>query len=220
MFDNWQVSGTTSFASGKPKTLTATYSSTAATISLGQPCPVGSSISATTATTQVCTPLTDFTGGGNNARPFVVCDPMKGNFGVDSTGTPRAFNVGCLAKPFAAGQIGNLPRNSVRLPSIFNSDVALFKNIPIGEKDRQIQLRWEIFNVFNRANFTNADLAMTYGLVVVNPAAATTPAGGTVPACSLTNVCTTSFQQTNTRFGAVTSARTPRVMQASIRFTF
>lgn len=220
IFDNWQLSGTTSYATGKPKALTATYSSTAATISLGQPCPVGSSISSTTATTQVCTPLTDFTGGGINARLFVVCDPTKGDFGVDSAGTPRAFNVACLAKPFAAGQIGNLPRNAVRLPSIFNSDVAFFKNIPLGEKKRQIQLRWEIFNIFNHANFNNIDVAAAYGLVVVNPAAATTPAGQTVPACSLTNVCTTNFQQTNTRFGAALAARTPRVMQGSIRINF
>ena len=39
ILDNWQISGTTSYATGKPKNLTASYSSTAATISLGQPCP-------------------------------------------------------------------------------------------------------------------------------------------------------------------------------------
>ncbi|PWT95000.1 MAG: hypothetical protein C5B55_01860, partial [Blastocatellia bacterium] len=39
IFDNWQISGTTSYASGKPKNLTTSYSSTAATISLGQQCP-------------------------------------------------------------------------------------------------------------------------------------------------------------------------------------
>ncbi len=36
----------------------------------------------------------------------------------------------------------------VRLPSIFNNDLAFFKNIPIGEK-RAIQLRWEMYNIFN-----------------------------------------------------------------------
>ena len=211
ILDNWQISGTTSYASGKPKNLTASYSSTAATISLGQPCPVGSSISSSTATTQVCTPITDFTGGGINARPFVVCDPMQGDFGSDPTGTPRSFNVGCFAKPFATGQIGNMPRNAVRMPSIFNNDLAFFKNIKLGEK-HAIQLRWEIYNIFNHTNFRDIDAAMTYGLVVANP-------GGTA-ACSLSNVCTASFQQTNTRFGAAIAARTPRVMQASIRFNF
>jgi hypothetical protein len=215
ILDNWQISGTTSYASGKPKNITVAsggYSSTAATISLGQPCPVGSSVTSTTATTQVCTPITDFTGGGNNARPFVVCDPMKGDFGSDPTGTPRFFNVGCIAKPFATGQIGNLPRNAARLPSIFNNDLAFFKNIKFGEK-HALQLRWEIYNIFNHTNFRDIDAAATYGLVVTNPA-------GSATACSLSNVCTTAFQQTNTRFGAATAARTPRVMQASIRFNF
>jgi Carboxypeptidase regulatory-like domain/TonB-dependent Receptor Plug Domain len=211
IFDHWQISGTSSYASGKPKNITFSYSSTAATISLSQSCPVGSTSTATTATTRVCTPITDFTGGGINARPFMVCDPMQGEFGVDTTGTPRAFNVGCFAKPFATGQIGNMPRNAVRMPSIFNHDIAFFKNIPMGEK-RALQLRWEVYNIFNHANFRDIDAALAYGLVVANPSPGT--------ACSATNVCTASFQQTNTRFGAVIAARTPRVMQASIRFNF
>ena len=214
VLDNWQISGTTSYASGKPKNISATYSNTAAVISLGQQCPVGSSVTATTATTQTCTPITDFTGGGINARPFMLCDPMDGDFGVDSTGTPRAFNVSCFAKPFATGQIGNMPRNAVRMPSIFNNDLAFFKNFKFGEK-RALQLRWEIYNIFNHTNFRDIDAGVAYGLVVNNPSTSTPKA-----ACSLSNVCTTSFQQTNARFGAVIAARTPRVMQASIRFNF
>ncbi|PWT90241.1 MAG: hypothetical protein C5B55_10045 [Blastocatellia bacterium] len=136
---------------------------------------------------------------------------MKGDFGTDPTGTPKAFNTACFIKPWAAGQIGNMPRNAVRMPSIFNNDLAFFKNIKMGEK-KSFQLRWEIYNLFNHSNFRDIDGAMTFGLVVSNP-------GGTT-ACSLSNVCTASFQQTNTRFGAVTAARTPRVMQASIRFSF
>ena len=210
ILDNWQISGTTSYASGKPKNITVSYSSTAATISLGQPCPVGSNLTSSTATTQVCTPITDFTGGSINARMFMICDPMSGDFGTDSTGTPRAFNVACFAKPFATGQIGDQGRNNVRMPSIFNNDLAFFKNIPLGEK-HSFQLRWEIYNIFNHTNFRDIDAGAAWGLVVNNP-------GGTT--CSLSNVCTAAFRQTNTRFGAATSARTPRVMQASVRFNF
>ena len=217
ILDNWQISGTTSYASGKPKAIAlsnTTFSSTAATISKGQPCPVGSIPGAQVGETQVCTPITDFTGGGINARPFMVCDPMAGNFGVDSTGTPRAFNVECFAKPFATGQIGNMPRNPIRMPSIFNNDLAFFKNIKFSEK-HALQLRWEIYNIFNHANFRDVDTTPTWGLVVNNPSTTSPKA-----ACSLANVCTASFQQTNARFGAVIAARTPRVMQASVRFNF
>jgi hypothetical protein len=107
-----------------------------------------------------------------------------------------------------------MPRNPVRMPSIFNNDLAFFKNIRFDEK-RTLQLRWEIYNIFNHTNFRDIDATPTWGLVVNNPSTSTPKA-----ACSLTNVCTASFQQTNTRFGAVTLARAPRVMQASIRFNF
>jgi hypothetical protein len=169
IFDHWQISGTTSYASGKPKNLTVTYAGTAS-----------------------ATNITDFTGGQINARPNVICDPMKGPFGADANGTPYAFNVACFAKPTQSGDIGNLSRNPVRLPSIFNSDLAFFKNISIGEK-RGVQLRWEMYNIFNHANFRDVNAAMTFDA---------------------------TGKQTNAAFGTVSSARTPRVMQASLRINF
>ena len=217
VFDNWQISGTTSYATGRPKNnIGVTYTATAATISLGQSCPTGSILTSTNTTTktQVCTPLTDFTGGTVNARAFITCDPSKGASGVDSTGSAYVINVGCFAKPTGLGQIGNMPRNPVRIPPVFNSDLAFFKNFKMGER-RAVQLRWEIYNLFNHANFDDIDGSLTYGLVVANPSIATPKA-----ACSDTNICTTSFQQTRSAFGTPTTARTPRVMQASIRINF
>jgi hypothetical protein len=160
--------------------------------------------------TQVCTPITDFTGGTVNARPVILCDPMKNISGADTKGTPYVINPTCFGKPSAIGQIGNMPRNNVRIPSTFNSDLAFFKNIPIGER-RAVQLRWEIYNIFNRANFNDIDGALAFGLVVSNPTGA---------ACSATNICTAGFQQTNNSFGVPTTSRFPRVMQGSIRINF
>ena len=104
-----------------------------------------------------------------------------------------------------------MPRNFGRRPNIFNNDLAFFKNFSWREK-RSIQLRWETYNLFNHTNFSDLDGALTFGLVQVNPNPGTT--------CSLTNVCTAVYQQTNTRFGAPVSARSPRVQQASIRINF
>jgi hypothetical protein len=100
----------------------------------------------------------------------------------------------------------------VRIPSIFNNDLAVFKNFKIGES-RGVQLRWEMYNIFNRANFDDIDGAMIFGLVQVNPnlALACTAAG---------NTCTAIVKQTKSTFGTPTTARTPRVMQASIRINF
>ncbi|HBB98686.1 MAG TPA: hypothetical protein DC054_25165 [Blastocatellia bacterium] len=200
LFDNYQISGTTSYVSGKPKNLSISYTSGTATITAGQTCPAGSIQTSST----VCTMITDFTGGQVNARPNILCDPMRNISGADPTGLAFSINVSCFTNPTALGQIGNMSRNAVRMPSIFNNDLAFFKNVKIGEK-REIQLRWEIYNIFNHTNFRDIDGSMTFGLVSV------TNADGTKSAV---------IRQTRTTFGTPTSARTPRVMQGSIRINF
>ncbi len=52
----------------------------------------------------------------------------------------------------AVVRIGNAGRNIVTGPGYNNTDVSLFKRIVIRER-ANIELRWEVFNVFNRANF-------------------------------------------------------------------
>ena len=50
------------------------------------------------------------------------------------------------------GTIGNTPRNFLRGPGFVNADVSLVKNQTLAGNAR-LQLRLEVFNVFNRANF-------------------------------------------------------------------
>jgi hypothetical protein len=172
VFDNWQISGTTSIVSGKPESLSVSYST-----------PSGYS-----------GPLsTDFTGGEVQAYPNMVCNPNRGGGGVNKDGLPLVINTSCFALPTGRGDIGNMRRNLLRLPGIFNSDLALFKNIPLGERGR-LQFRWETYNLFNHTNFKGIDTKMTFDV--------------------------TNGAQTNSRFGAVTSVRSPRVMQASLRISF
>jgi len=175
VFDHWQVSGTTSAASGKPKTFGT-----------------GTALNWTFAGTASATNITDFTGGDINARPVVICDPNRrpGTFAPD--GSPYLIDTSCFAKPGTPGAIGNLQRNLIRLPAIFNTDLAFFKNIPLGEK-RAIQLRWETYNLFNHTNYTDINGAMTFDA---------------------------TGKQTSTTFGTARTARSPRVMQASLRINF
>ena len=49
---------------------------------------------------------------------------------------------------------GNAPRNVLRGPNYKVTDLSLMKNIPLG-KDVRFQIRAEVYNVFNRANFGN-----------------------------------------------------------------
>ena len=56
-----------------------------------------------------------------------------------------------------------------------------------------MQLRWEMYNAFNHTQFSGVDTTARFD-----------PQGN----------------QVNSRFGQVTSTRQPRVMQASLRFSF
>lgn len=152
-------------------------------------------------------PLPRFGEGGRSltkGKAYFFFNMEKPYSGLDSTGSAYVINVGCFTNPTALGQVGSMPRNPVRIPSIFNNDLAFFKNFPIGEK-RALQLRWDIYNIFNHPNFDDIDGTLTFGLVsVTNP-------DGTKGAV---------VRQTRSSFGTPMTARTPRVMQASIRLNF
>ena len=242
LLDDYQISGTSSFATGKPKTfgsgtgLNWSYSRPTYTISAGQtylstglPCAPGFGLQSGSTTICTYTGITDYTGGTINARPILLCDPNITVGTADNTGLAYAMNPACFAKPNSVGDIGALQRNLVRLPSIFNNDVAIFKNIKIGER-REVQLRWEIYNVFNRTNFTDTDGGMTFAPDAAVSALATggscatgTVVGyaavGSAPARCTSTTLGQVFQ-TNNQFGAPRASRSPRVMQGSIRINF
>ena len=228
LLGGWQISGTTSFATGKPKTfgtgtgLNWTFSGATYTIAAGQSCASGFVLAAGSTTSCTSTTITDFTGGDINARPVLICDPNRRPGTTDPTGTPYLIDTSCFAKPGTAGSIGDLQRNLVRLPSVFNTDIAVFKNFRFGEK-RGIQLRWETYNLFNKANFGDINGAMTFAIDATTAAATAgacpsgyTPLTPTV--CGGPNFG--QLRQTSTIFGTPRTARAPRVMQASIRINF
>ena len=81
----------------------------------------------------------------------------------------------------------------------------------LGEK-REIQLRWEIYNIFNHTNFRDIDGSIKFGLRTV------TNADGSIGAVIRQTEDTSLGSSTS--FGTPTSARAPRVMQGSIRINF
>lgn len=168
IFDNWQLSGTTSLVSGRPKSVGVTYTGG----------------------------LTDITGGSVNARPLVLCNPNR-RVADAPDGTPDFVDASCFARPSVLGTIGNAQRNLIRRPGVINSDLALFKNVSFGEKLR-VQFRWETYNLFNHTNFNDIDTDLTLSL----------------------NTTTNVITQTNARFGQPITARSPRVMQGSLRLSF
>ncbi|MDQ6787796.1 MAG: TonB-dependent receptor [Acidobacteriota bacterium] len=79
-------------------------------------------------------------------RPNLVGDPHLSN------PDPQLwFNTAAFAIP-AAGTFGNAGRNILTGPGYSNTDLALVKRVKFGEV-RNLELRGEVFNLFNRPNF-------------------------------------------------------------------
>jgi hypothetical protein len=68
--------------------------------------------------------------------------------------TEAAFNAAALCS--ANGQNGNLPRNALRASAQSRLDLSLVKNTKITERV-SFEIGWDVFNVFNRANFAGPD---------------------------------------------------------------
>jgi hypothetical protein len=87
-------------------------------------------------------------GAGPAQRPDRLQDPNLP--GADRT-PDRWFNTAVFALP-APFTFGSAPRNSVIGPGFANVDLALVKTWTLVGMS-QAEFRWEIFNLFNRANF-------------------------------------------------------------------
>jgi len=97
-------------------------------------------------------------------RPDIVGDPYAGTHAPDRFINLSAFAVPCTLDPTGDGSaascipgtwhFGSLGRNALRGPGYRNVDFSIFKDTPITEGVK-IQLRAEIFNIFNHPNFSN-----------------------------------------------------------------
>lgn len=77
-------------------------------------------------------------------------------------GGGRVLNVAAFALPAQPGQ-GDLGRNSIRGFALAQWDLALRREVALGERVR-LQFRAEAFNVLNHPNFTNPDPILGFGV--------------------------------------------------------
>jgi len=151
--EGWQLSLITQLQSGNPVTLLA-----------GNALPI---LGVTTATTNASSltglatlrpdsvgpipisPTAAASGIGVQYFPNLVCDPRP-------SGSCPSGSVVILPVAFINNKtifhFGSLGRNVVIGPGFNNSDVSLIKRTKIGE-NKLIEFRWEVFDVFNHANF-------------------------------------------------------------------
>ena len=87
-------------------------------------------------------------GTGPAQRPNLVGDPNL----PDSERTPdRWFDTGAFSEP-GLFTFGTSPRNPLLAPGFANVDMSLQK-VWFVQDGHRLEFRWEVFNVFNRANF-------------------------------------------------------------------
>ena len=141
-------------------------------------------------------------------RPNKVGDPGKGSCpSGDHVGTVNCwFNPLAFADPNPTGttfNFGNASRNSLRGPGLFTADWALHKDFQLTERVG-MQLRWEVFNALNVANWANP------GGGLGNPAG-----GADVTKCNSLSATCASLP------GQITDISLPmRNQQIGLRFTF
>jgi hypothetical protein len=101
-------------------------------------------------------------------RPFTVTQgSLEGASWVpDLTGDPQGqetveswFNVGAFTR-VPAGQFGNAGRNSLYGPGYVTFDFTLQRRVTFTDRIAAT-LRWDVFNVFDRANFGNPNSNIT-----------------------------------------------------------
>ena len=85
---------------------------------------------------------------GGTDRPNLVGDP---NLPKSERTVDRWFNTAAFERQ-AAFTAGDAPRNMMTGPAQRRLDLSFFKNVELGAA-RRLQVRWEIFNVLNTANF-------------------------------------------------------------------
>jgi hypothetical protein len=147
------------------------------------------------------------TGYTDNQRPNMVA-------GVncrasDSATREQIINPDAVTlKGFQLGTIGDEARGACRGPGLLQTDLAIYKTLKVGDR-AQFQLRFEIFNLFNRTNFLSQGLSTTMNPVTPifntgDPGTATTITGYTLPG----------------NFGQATRTRDPRQAQFGLKITF
>ena len=140
-------------------------------------------------------------------------DPC-GNFGVADPNNPGHFLGGLPLSPFynPCSGAGNAGRNSVRGPGLAQLDMSLIKNTKINER-LNVEFRWEVFNILNRANFYYFpnNVLTDCGAVAGN---------GTCAALNSGNFGTITKTSDVAAGNPVIAQGGPRNMNFSIKFTF
>jgi hypothetical protein len=91
------------------------------------------------------------TGASSAERPNLIAPAVANCNGGHLVGCISAGSF-TIPLPFTYGNAG---RNIVKGPGLVETDLSLFKNLPLRAEHSRLQLRLEAFNVFNTPSFSN-----------------------------------------------------------------
>ena len=121
-----------------------------------------------------------------------TCDP---NLPSSERTFTRQFRTECVVPPSDQFLMGNSLGDEYLGLGYVNWDISFFKNIPMGNSNRRLQLRAELYNAFNTDQWSGVTTAAQFDYL--------------------------TGKQTNTAFGSLTGAtRDARRIQLGARFTF
>jgi len=210
VLDGWQMSGITTFESGRP--IPIRFS--------------GDIASATTIFSYFSTNV-NLTSQGQTGgiAPIFLKNPVTGNTGIGQS----YLDLNSIAIPGFGQSGGYQPAFYMRSPSRHNFDVTFFKNFGISE-NKKIQFRAGFFNIFNEA-YANTDLS-DINLTLQTVCNQTAPAGinngtgqTTTPICDPTkgfHFATPAENPTNNinTFGKVINKHGHRRVELAFKFYF
>jgi hypothetical protein len=144
------------------------------------------------------------TGLGSNQRPNRVVDqPCHATGGPpEQILNPAAWTL----TGFKLGTFGNSGRGICEGPNFAQVDLALYKNVKLTNRVKA-QLRFEVFNVFDRVNFIDVNTSL-------NPTNVTLDTGRVSTATTIT-----AFTPSGS-FGQATGTRDPRQAQFGVKLMF
>jgi hypothetical protein len=131
----------------------------------------------------------NFENNGNSLnRPNQVCNPVLSNPTINAW-----FNTSCFVAP-QSGELGNASRTPLSGPDFVNTDFSAIKHFLVpGREGMKVDLRAEVFNLFNHPQFG-------------------TPGSSICAACPLVGAA---------GFGSInTTVNNPRLFQFALKFLF
>ncbi len=150
VFDNWQVTGITSFMSGAPVAVGSTAGNQVSAIGSYAVQGVGGS-----------TLNRRITGNeGWSPRPVLTCSP---NISKGDRTLYAYFDTSCF-QPALPGSTGmDSAIRPIRGPGLNNWDLSVYKRIPAGHSEqRYFQLRLEFYNIWNHTQWSFLNVTPTF----------------------------------------------------------